>query len=154
MQFDANKEESEKEESVKVESEKEQCSSALDRLKAANPGVVECRICKEDHWTKRILLVLSGSFSLDLWRVRKDLTEMQREAQQLLQPQQEELVLDGSMSHQARGEETTPLPSPGSAGTACPIRGGRTPPPSGSATCQRMPRKRTCRYGFLSPSPF
>jgi hypothetical protein len=40
MQFDANKEES-----VKEESEKEQCSSALDKLKATNPGVVECRIC-------------------------------------------------------------------------------------------------------------
>lgn len=41
MQFVANKEESEKD----VE------TTALDKLKSSNRGVVKCRICKEDHWT-------------------------------------------------------------------------------------------------------
>jgi len=41
MQFVANKE----------ENDKESDSSALDKLKATNRGVVKCRICKEDHWT-------------------------------------------------------------------------------------------------------
>jgi len=41
MQFIANKD----------ENEKEQESSALDKLKDSKRGVVKCRICKEDHWT-------------------------------------------------------------------------------------------------------
>merc|ERR1712110_467295 len=35
----------------KEEHEKDQESSALDKLKESNKGVVKCRICKEDHWT-------------------------------------------------------------------------------------------------------
>merc|ERR1712080_807383 len=41
MQFVGNKE----------EHEKEQESSALDKLKDSKRGIVKCRICKEDHWT-------------------------------------------------------------------------------------------------------
>jgi len=44
MQFVANKEESEKDTGD---------SSALDKLKATNRGVVKCRICKDDHWTSQ-----------------------------------------------------------------------------------------------------
>jgi len=94
MQFVANKE----------ENDKEQESSALDKLKDSKRGVVKCRICKEDHWTTQC------PYKDTLGPLRESLTG----------------PVDGSEPDASAAAAAAPAPAAGGGST----QGGKYVPPS------------------------